>query len=119
MSRLVECLVDPEQPVRVIVLRKSEPTYDELNTLIPGGWVEVARTEIASVQPVSSETIQREAGLSRVSTHELFCVPLDIQGGDKVRVEYLRERRTVDYSVNGVPRNFATHLEVSLVWPTT
>lgn len=114
--RLRDLLVDPEQPVSVVVKRQGEPTYNDLGELVPGVLEVVATTSQASLQPVSSATIQRESGRDVRSTHELFCEPIDCQADDEVQVTFCKTGTTERYRVNGRPQDWGTHLEVALVW---
>lgn len=114
--RLRNLLVDPEQPISVIVKRQGEPTYNDLGELVPGQMDVVATTSQASLQPVSSATIQRESGRDVRSTHELYCPVLDCQADDEVEITFTKTDVVEHYTVNGRPQDWGTHLEVALVW---
>ncbi len=114
--RLRNLLVDPEQPIEVRIVRQGEPTYNDLGELVPGTLEVVATTSQASLQPVSSATIQRESGRDVRSTHEMFCEPIDCQADDEVEVTFAKSGVTERYRVNGRPQDWGTHLEVALLW---
>lgn len=117
--RLRNLLVDPEQPISVIVKRQGEPTYNDLGELVPGQMDVVATTSQASLQPVSSATIQRESGRDVRSTHELYCERLDCQADDQVEITHTQTGEVDHYVVNGRPQDWGTHLEVTLVWKSS
>ena len=88
----------------------------DLGELVPGTLEVVATTSQASLQPVSSATIQRESGRDVRSTHEMFCEPIDCQADDEVEVTFAKSGVTERYRVNGRPQDWGTHLEVALLW---
>ncbi|MGE5483168.1 MAG: hypothetical protein ACM3VX_09770 [Bacteroidota bacterium] len=109
-------LADEENPVTVRILKPGLPIRNELNEEAPGPPVVVAVLTNTSLQPVRSETIQREAGWQVKSTHELYCEPCECQSGYTVEVTDSKGTTTV-YTVNGDPQDWGTHLEVALACP--
>jgi hypothetical protein len=108
-------LKDRFQPIHVTVKRQTTATVEKLKPPKPVLTV-IAETENASIQPVSSQTLQKEAGKETQSTHELFCDLTDITTGDTVIVEYLHTTIIHNFIVAGVPDDYRTHREVRLLW---
>ncbi|MDI6872146.1 MAG: hypothetical protein QME79_12540 [Bacillota bacterium] len=109
-------LADEENPVTVVIKKPGPVTRNQLNEETPGEPVTVATLTGVSIQPVRSETIQREAGRQVQSTHELFCEPCECKDGYTVEVTDAKGATTV-YTVNGDPKDYGTHLEVTLACP--